>query len=164
MKEKQFNVLINTEMLKGILHITNKEIISLFKAGIIPDTVNGEPIFSWMLENNNRQFLDKITNEASRDELNNFLIKAVPLNDIKGAKYLIKRGAEVRSYGNLAICYSSYLGLEEMTSILIRAGADVNAENGYPIQASFEKGYTKIVDMLCEAGADIKKINNHPNR
>ena len=163
MKEKMFNVLINTEMLKGIWHITNKEIISLFKAGIIPDTINGEPVFSWMLENN-RQFLDKITNEVSRDELNSFLIKAVPLNDIKGSKYLIQKGAEVYSYGNLAICYSSYLGLEEMTRILIRAGADVNAENGYPIQVSYEKGYTKIVDMLCEAGADIKKLKNYHNR
>ena len=160
MDNEKLKVKINFKNVQGSGQLPKMAIFSYFKKGYIPDEIDGKGGFSWLLEND-RNLADKLTREATYDELNHFFIKAVQTNDVKGTKYLISKGAAIHYSEDLAICYSAYLGYEEMTKFLIEVGASVNAQDGYPIQAASEKGFTEIVTTLCEADADVTKFDNY---
>lgn len=155
MRKNRISTELNIIGAKGVYTITKEAIYSLFVNGIIPNSIEGEPPFTWLMRNN-FELLKIITNNGDLDEL---LGIAISLNDIKGTKYYIKRGAN--AWKPEFACVAVYLGYTEIVKMLLKAGTNPDAEDGYLIQVASEKGFTEIVGMLIEAGAKVDIFDNY---
>lgn len=155
MRKNTMNVEVNITGRNGKYKLTKEAIYSLFRYDYIPNRIDGEPPFTWLMKTN-FELLIKITNTGDLDEL---LTKAVSTNDVKGTKYYLKRGATAWLPGN--ICVATYFGDTEIVKMLINAGANPNAEDGYPLQVASAKGFTDIVKILIATGAKVDLVDNY---
>ncbi len=82
-------------------------------------------------------------------------------NDIKGAKFLIDRNADVNAKGFSVADTPLWEAVDKkhlyMAKLLIDHGAEVNVQNGWgqtPLHLAARLGYLEIVQLLVDNGAD----------
>jgi ankyrin repeat protein len=101
-----------------------------------------------------------------RARLNQQLIKAAWDNDLRRARDLIARGADVNAKDNTA--QSAYListseGYQELLNLTLKHGADVDSKdsfNGTGLIRAADRGHADIAGRLVQADIKINHMNN----
>jgi uncharacterized protein len=103
---------------------------------------------------------------AEQQRLNQQLIKAAWDNDLRRARALIARGADVNAKDNTvqsAYLISTSEGYLELLELTLQHGADVDSKdsfNGTGLIRAADRGHADIVGRLVQADIKINHINN----
>ena len=101
-----------------------------------------------------------------RARLNQQLIKAAWDNDLRRARDLIARGADVNAKDNTvqsAYLISTSEGFLELLNLTLKHGADVDSKdsfNGTGLIRAADRGHADITGRLVQADIEINHINN----
>lgn len=101
-----------------------------------------------------------------QQRLNEQLIAASWKNDLRGARALIARGADVNAKDNTvqsAYLISTSEGYLELLNLTLRHGADVDSKdsfNGTGLIRAADRGHANIAGRLVQADIKINHINN----
>ena len=72
----------------------------------------------------------------------------------------IQQGAEIHTFGDSAVKWSSYGGHLDVTKYLVSLGADIHSGNDLAIRWASMNGHLNVVKYLVSLGADIHAIND----
>jgi uncharacterized protein len=104
--------------------------------------------------------------EKQQARLNQQLIDAAWANDLRRARALIARGADVNAKDNTvqsAYLISTSEGYLELLNLTLKHGADVDSKdslNGTGLIRAADRGHADIAGRLVQAGVKINHINN----
>jgi uncharacterized protein len=104
--------------------------------------------------------------EKQQARLNQQLIDAAWNNDLRRARSLIARGADVNAKDNTvqsAYLISTSEGYLELLNLTLKHGADVDSKdsfNGTGLIRAADRGHADIAGRLIQAGVKINHINN----
>ena len=104
--------------------------------------------------------------EKQQAGLNQQLIDAAWDNDLRRARSLIARGADVNAKDNTvqsAYLISTSEGYLELLNLTLKHGADVDSKdsfNGTGLIRAADRGHADIAGLLVQAGVEIDHINN----
>jgi uncharacterized protein len=104
--------------------------------------------------------------EKQQARLNQQLIDAAWDNDLRRARSLIARGADVNAKDNTvqsAYLISTSEGYLELLNLTLKHGADVDSKdsfNGTGLIRAADRGHADIAGRLIQAGVKINHINN----
>jgi uncharacterized protein len=101
-----------------------------------------------------------------QERLNEQLIKAAWANDLRRARALIARGADVNAKDNTvqsAYLISTSEGYLELLDLTVKHGADVESKdsfNGTALIRAADRGHADIAGRLVQADIKINHVNN----
>ena len=93
-----------------------------------------------------------MTSDRDIDELLSICARNGKLDFVK---YLVERGANVKSYGSDALQQAAANNRIETVKFLLNKGADVKGNNSFGFRWAARCGYNEMVKLLLDAGADI---------
>lgn len=101
----------------------------------------------------------------TQEDINDRLIRAAKINDIKGVNKALQDGADINASNTnnfttltTAVSYRH----RDIVQLLLKNGADINSPNGYGETAlivAARQGYLNIVSILIKYGADVNKTD-----
>ena len=81
---------------------------------------------------------------------------AATYDNLKTAKYLIEKGADIHSEDDAALRMAvEYYASFEMVELLLKAGANVQAGKNYVLKLALKRRQTEMVDLLLSFGAKV---------
>ena len=103
---------------------------------------------------------------AEQNTLDESLIAAAKANDLRRARALVERGADVNAHDSSQ--QSAYLiatseGHLELLNLTLKHGADVDAKdsfNGTGLIRAADRGHADIAGRLIQAGVEVDHVNN----
>ena len=89
------------------------------------------------------------------DDLYDMLFIMIKYGNVKGIKYLVEQGADIRSHNDWTLRDAAHYGHLEVVKYLINQGLDVNLRNTEALRQAAIQGHLEIVKYLVEQGAYI---------
>jgi ankyrin repeat protein len=82
-------------------------------------------------------------------------------NNLKGLKYLVSQGADVRAQRDYAVRLAAAKGHLSMVKYLVSHGADCRAYSDEAVRYAAENGHLEMVKYLQSQGADIRALDDY---
>ena len=92
---------------------------------------------------------------TSKQKINLLCAHACEYGSLKIIKYLVSRGANIRTERERALRFASANGHLEVVKYLALLGANINAYDDNSLRLASEKGHLEVVKYLVSLGADI---------
>ena len=80
---------------------------------------------------------------------------------LKGIKYVVSKGVDIRVDNDWAVSYASYNGYLEVVKYLVSQGADITVDYNCTVRYASENGHFVLVKYLVSIGADIRVNNDY---
>lgn len=110
------------------------------------------------------EFNDVVKMSIKQDAIveEEFFIKALEMNDISLAEYLLDKANTLSNNWGAGISKAIILNQVELVKKFINLGYDINSNDGFALLTAIRCKCEEIFDLLVEAGADVKINNNTP--
>lgn len=153
------------ECLMSAVSLRKKDVVEMLLAkGADPFGEYCDPLFEAMSDKSieiyrtmldwKREYADDADRERHMESLNHMLVRAAEYAADKiYVELLLKKGADVHSWDDMAIKMSIKDGVPEVIETLLRAGANPDAGNGEIMRWALQQRNMPIIGMLIRYGA-----------